>query len=71
MDEAQNDSDFVKAVVCGWKRKDFDAEYSPETLSEMLLAYPALGGQIARAYLAELSGAPQLKNSLPPPATGL
>jgi hypothetical protein len=70
LEGASNDNDITKAVVCGWTRKDFDADFSDENLAEMLAAYPGLGSQIAKAYLAELAGAPQLKNSPPPAATG-
>jgi hypothetical protein len=67
---AQNDAEICKKVVCGWSRKDFDTDFSDAALAEMLGAYPGLGTQIARAYLAEISGAPALKNSQGPAATG-
>lgn len=70
LDSATNDNEIAKAVICGWTRKDFDADYSDETFADMLAAYPGLGSQIAKSYLAELAGAPQLKNSPAPPATG-
>lgn len=68
---SDNDAEFVQAVVTGWNRKDFDADFSDAELAAMLKAYPGLGTQIARAYLAELSGAPQVKNSPMPAVTGL
>lgn len=59
---AKDDNEFVVAVVVDWNRKDFDEDFSSERLSEMLAAYPGLSTQIAKAYLAELSGAPAAKN---------
>jgi hypothetical protein len=69
--DAGDDSEACKKLVCGWSRKDFDADFSDATLAEMLAAYPGLGTQILRAYLAELAGDPKIKNSPPPAATGL
>ncbi len=62
LDASSDDIEFCKRAICGWKRKDFDADYSDATFAQMLTHYPGMATPIAQGYLIELKGAPQIKN---------